>query len=151
MWLLPHQTKADQPKLVSTKNTQCYINFLKLLQWIPYSVWHHQQILSFFCCSRLNFPHEDRSHVIILINDWHDEWTVSFAIEWWQVIDERNKSWTIIPRTRRVVNGFDALTCYSRHGHESQIFRFKAEKCLNQSRMNILGRMNDSPEFLKIW
>lgn len=126
-WLLLHQTKADRPKLVSKREFKLNTTNSRGRRFETHSVWHHQQVLSFLRRAGLHLAHHHRSHVLVFIDDWHDERSVRFAIERWQVIDERNKSWTVVPRTCWVVDCvLDSLSGYSRHRHEGQIFCFEA-------------------------
>lgn len=93
-----------------------------------HSIWHHQQALTLLGGARLDLSHHHRAHVLVFVNDWHDEWTVGLAVERWQVIDERDESWAGVPRAGVVEDRiFDSLAGYSRHWHECQIFCFEAE------------------------
>lgn len=69
-----------------------------------YPIGHDDKILSFFALAGFYFSHNNGTHILVFVDDWHDEWTVGLAIQGGQTVDERNESWSAIPRANLLVH-----------------------------------------------
>ncbi len=86
-------------------------------------VGQDEQRLSLFSFARFDLSHDHRTHVLILVDNGHNEGAVDEANHRWQVVDEGYERTASEPWALAGIQGFlQASASQTRAGHERQVF-----------------------------
>lgn len=87
-----------------------------------YPIGHYEHGLAFLALPWFHLSHQYGAHVLVFVDDGHNERPVQLPVEGWQVVDEGNEGFALVPRAYLLIYPFfKALAGLARAWQEEQI------------------------------